>query len=82
MGFHLFSDILCGAAIGVLMVLASQILPTPRLAFKALDLQRKWPVVFCVAMFIAMYSLATFAGDIREIASKIAHHRSEAYFRG
>ena len=71
MGFHFFSDILCGAAIGLLMVLASQILPIPRLAFKALDLQRKWPVAFTVAMFAAMYSLATFCADLRTLASVI-----------
>ena len=34
MGIHFLLDILCGAAIGTLMVLASQRLPISRVAFK------------------------------------------------
>ena len=73
MGIHFFSDILCGAVIGASIVLASQRLPIPRVAFKILKLQRKWSVAFCVTMFIATYSLATFGADLRALASVIAH---------
>jgi hypothetical protein len=71
MGIHFFSDILCGAALGALMVLASQRLPIPRVAFKILKLQRKWSVAFCVTMFIATYSLATFGADLRALFNLI-----------
>jgi undecaprenyl-diphosphatase len=71
MGFHFLSDILSGAALGALMVLASQRLPIPRVAFKALTLRRKWPVAFCAALFVATYSLATFATDLRNLGSMI-----------
>ena len=77
MGIHFLSDILCGAAIGTLMVLASQRLPIPRFAFKIPKLQRKWPVAFCLAMFVVTYSLATFAADLRSLASAIPHHSSD-----
>jgi membrane-associated phospholipid phosphatase len=76
MGIHFLSDILCGAALGVPMVLASQRLPIPRFAFKTLKLQRKWPLAFCAAIFVATYSLATFGADLRTLASVIAHHGS------
>jgi undecaprenyl-diphosphatase len=72
MGIHFLSDILCGAALGVSVVLASQRLPIPCVAFQILKLQRKWPLAFCVAMFIAAYSLATYCADFRELASFIA----------
>jgi membrane-associated phospholipid phosphatase len=74
MGIHFFSDILSGAALAVPIVLASQKLPIPRFGFKILKLQRKWPVAFCAAMFVATYSLATFGADVREFASLIVHH--------
>lgn len=74
MGIHFLSDILCGAALGAPMVLASQRLPIPPVAFKILKLQRKWPVAFCAAMFVATYSLATFGADLRDLASVIAHN--------
>jgi membrane-associated phospholipid phosphatase len=77
MGIHFLSDILCGAAIGTLMVLASQRLPIPRFAFKIPKLQRKWPVAFCCAMFVGTYSLATFGADARALASMIPHHSSD-----
>jgi hypothetical protein len=77
MGIHFLSDILCGASIGTLMVLASQRLPIPRVAFKIPKLQRKWPVAFCSVMFIATYSLATFGADLRTLASMIPHHSSD-----
>jgi membrane-associated phospholipid phosphatase len=77
MGIHFLSDILCGAAIGTLMVLASQRLPIPRVAFKIPKLQRKWPVAFCSVMFVATYSLATFGADLRTLASMIPHHPSD-----
>src|ERR1700758_2370976 len=57
MGIHFLSDILCGAAIGTLMVLASQRLPIPQIAFQIPRLQRKWPVAFCFALFAVAYSL-------------------------
>jgi membrane-associated phospholipid phosphatase len=68
MGIHFLSDILSGAAIGALMVLASQRLPIPPVAFKISKLHRKWPVAFCVATFVATYLLATFAADLRTLA--------------
>ena len=68
MGIHFLSDILSGAAIGALMVLASQRLPIPPVAFKISELQRKRPVAFCVAIFVATYLLATFAADLRTLA--------------
>jgi membrane-associated phospholipid phosphatase len=71
MGIHFLSDILSGAALGALMVLASQRLPIPRVAFKTLTLSRKWPVAFCAALFVAAYSLATFATDLRNLGSMI-----------
>ena len=71
MGFHFFSDILCGVALGAALVLASQKLPIPCLPFKILKLQRKWSIAFCVTMFIATYSLATFAADLRELGNMI-----------
>jgi membrane-associated phospholipid phosphatase len=71
MGIHFLSDILCGAALGLAMVLASQRLPIPRVAFQILKVQRKWPVAFCAAMFLATYSLATFAEDLRTLAGMI-----------
>ena len=74
MGIHFFSDLLCGAALGAPVVLASQRLPIPRVAFEILELDRKWPVAFCVAMFIATYSLATFGADLRWLSSLIMHH--------
>ena len=77
MGIHFLSDILCGAAIGTLLVLASQRSPIPRVAFKLPELQRKWPVAFCLAMFVVTYSLATFAADLRSLASAIPHHSSD-----
>jgi undecaprenyl-diphosphatase len=77
MGIHFLSDVLCGAAIGTLMVLASQRLPIPRVAFKIPKLQRKWPVAFCSVMFVATYSLATFGADLRTLASMIPHHSSD-----
>jgi hypothetical protein len=73
MGIHFLSDILCGAALGVSMVLASQKLAIPRFAFQILKLQRKSPVAFCAVMFVATYSLATFGADLRELAKVIAH---------
>jgi membrane-associated phospholipid phosphatase len=76
MGIHFLSDILCGAAIGTLMVLASQRLPIPRVAFKLPKLQRKWPVAFCLAMFVVTYSLATFGADLRNLANAIPHRSS------
>jgi membrane-associated phospholipid phosphatase len=69
MGIHFLSDILCGAALGAPIVLASQSFAIPHAAFKILKLQRKWPLAFCVAMFVATYSLATFGADLRELAS-------------
>jgi undecaprenyl-diphosphatase len=77
MGIHFLSDILCGAAIGTLMVLASQRLPIPQVAFQIPKLQRKWPVAFCSAMFVVTYSLATFGADLRTLASTIVHHSSD-----
>ena len=77
MGFHFLSDILCGAAIGTLMVLASQRLPFPKVAYQIPKLQRKWPVAFCSAMFVVAYSLATFGADLRTLASTIVHHSSD-----
>jgi hypothetical protein len=77
MGIHFLSDILCGAAIGILMVLASQRSPIPRVAFKLPELQRKWPVAFCLVMFVVTYSLATFAADLRSLAGAIPHHSSD-----
>ena len=77
MGIHFLSDILCGAAIGTLMVLASQRLPIPRVAFKIPELQRKWPVAFCSSMFVVTYSLATFGADLRNLANIIPHHSSD-----
>jgi membrane-associated phospholipid phosphatase len=74
MGIHFLSDILCGAVIGTLMVLASQRLPIPHVAFQIPKLQRKWPVAFCSAMFVVAYSLATFGADLRTLASTIVHH--------
>jgi undecaprenyl-diphosphatase len=71
MGIHFFSDVLCGAALGVSMVLASQRLPIPRVSFQILKVQRKWPVAFYAAMFLATYSLATFAADLRTLGSVI-----------
>src|SRR6185437_17033776 len=56
MGFHFFSDILCGVALGAGLVLASQKLPIRCLAFKILKLQRKRWIAFCVTMFIATHS--------------------------
>jgi PAP2 superfamily len=76
-GIHFLSDILCGAAIGTLMVLASQRLPIPQVAFQIPKLQREWPVVFCSAMFVVAYSLATFGADLRTLASTIVHHSSD-----
>jgi membrane-associated phospholipid phosphatase len=77
MGIHFLSDILCGAVIGTLLVLASQRLPIPPFAFKLPKLQRKWPVAFCSAMFLVTYSLATFGADLRALASMIPHHSSD-----
>jgi membrane-associated phospholipid phosphatase len=77
MGIHFLSDILCGAAIGTLMVLASQRLPIPRFAFKIPMLQRKWPVAFCSALFVVTYSLATFGADLRALARMIPLHSSD-----
>jgi membrane-associated phospholipid phosphatase len=77
MGIHFLSDVLCGAAIGTLMVLASQRLPIPRVAFKIPKLQRKWPIAFCSVMFVATYSLATFGADLRTLAGMIPHHSSD-----
>ena len=74
MGIHFLSDILCGAAIGTLTVLASQRLPIPRVALNLPKLQRKWPVAFCLAMFVGIYSLATFGADVRALASMVPHH--------
>jgi undecaprenyl-diphosphatase len=68
MEFHFLSDILCGAALGMLMVLASQRLPIPRVAFKTLTLQHKWPIAFCATLFVATYLLATEAADVRNLA--------------
>ena len=42
-----------------------------RVAFKILELQRKWSVAFCVTMFIATYSLATFGADLRALFNLI-----------
>jgi membrane-associated phospholipid phosphatase len=36
LGIHFLSDMLCGAALGMSMVLASQRLPIPRAAFQIL----------------------------------------------
>jgi undecaprenyl-diphosphatase len=74
LGIHFLSDILCGAALGVSMVLASQRLTIPCVVFRILKLQRNWPVAFYAAMFVAAYSLATFGADLRELASLLAHH--------
>ena len=74
LGIHFLSDMLCGAALGMSMVLASQRLPIPRAAFQILKLQRKWPVAFGIAMFVAWYSLATFCYDLRKLAFLIPHH--------
>jgi hypothetical protein len=60
------------------MVLASQRLPIPRAAFQILKLQQKWPVAFCIAMFVAWYSLATFCYDFRKLAFLIPHHMFRA----
>ena len=74
LGIHFFSDILSGAAFGTLMVIASQRIPISRVAFRFLELQRKWPCAFCAAMFAATYSLATFCVDLRWLSSLIKHN--------
>jgi undecaprenyl-diphosphatase len=68
MGIHFFSDVLCGAALGASMVLASQRLPIPHIAYQILKVQQEWPVAFCIALFLVTYLLATFGADIRTLA--------------
>ena len=58
MGIHFLSDILCGAALGALTMLASQIADST-CRFPDSEAAAEMAVTFCAAMFVATYMLAT-----------------------
>ena len=58
----------CSRVPKTVLVTCAGNVPIPRVAFKTLTMQHKWPVAFCAALFVATYLLATEAADIRNLA--------------
>jgi undecaprenyl-diphosphatase len=71
LGFHYPSDILGGAAIGVLMVILAQKIPLPCFLYRVLSWERCASPFFYAIAFLASYQLGTLFMDIREIAHLI-----------
>ena len=71
LGYHYPSDILGGAALGILMVLLSQAVPWPPVVYRLLDWERCASPSFYAAAFIASYQAGTLFSDVRAIAHLI-----------
>jgi membrane-associated phospholipid phosphatase len=73
LGVHYLSDILTGAALGILMVVLSQLIPPPAIIYRLLDWERYAPSSFYAISFIASYQVGTLFNDLRSIGSVISH---------
>ena len=71
LGYHYPTDILGGAALGILMVILFQRLPLPPAVYRLLDWERYASPSFYAVGFIASYLVGTLFNDVRAIASLI-----------
>jgi undecaprenyl-diphosphatase len=71
LGFHYPTDILGGAAFGILVVILFQRLPIPRVVYRLLDWERYAPSSFYAVAFLASYQAGTLFNDVRAIGQLI-----------
>ena len=74
LGFHYFTDILAGAAIGILITLTIYNLKIIKILSKRLIiLSNKFPGLFYALLFILSYQIATLFDDSRNLIQSIIH---------
>ena len=74
LGFHYFTDILAGAAIGILIVLTIyNVKITKILSNRIIILSNKFPGLFYALSFILSYQIATLFNDSRKLIEAIIH---------
>jgi undecaprenyl-diphosphatase len=74
LGFHYLSDMIGGAALGVLCVCVIQNIRVPSLTKRVSAMcQAPSPAFYAVA-FCVTYSIATMFSDVRLLAAQLAHH--------
>jgi membrane-associated phospholipid phosphatase len=71
LAYHYPTDILGGAAIGILMVILFHRLPLPSVVYRLLDWERCASPSFYAVAFIASYLAGTLFSDVRAIARLI-----------
>jgi undecaprenyl-diphosphatase len=73
LGLHYPTDVLGGAALGILMVLLFHRLPIPPVAYRLLDWERSASSSFYAVAFLASYQAATLFNDFRAMGSLVVH---------
>ncbi|HEY3990772.1 MAG TPA: phosphatase PAP2 family protein [Acidobacteriaceae bacterium] len=73
LGFHYFSDVIGGAALGVLCVCVMQSLRVAPLRERMSAIYRAPSPAFYAVAFCVSYSIATIFSDVRLIASQLVH---------
>ena len=71
LGYHYPTDILGGAALGILTVILFRRLPVPTVLYRFLDWERYASPSFYAVAFIASYLAGTLLNDVRAIAHLI-----------
>jgi membrane-associated phospholipid phosphatase len=71
LGFHYLSDIIGGAALGILFVRIFQNWHFGRFGGRILDAERYAPALFYMAAFFVSYGIATLFDDVRDLATKM-----------
>lgn len=71
LGYHWTSDILGGAAIGILCVLAFRAIIPRVLLSKALEWEERIPGVFYAFAFLACYQIGTLFEDLRHLGASL-----------
>ncbi len=71
LGFHYLSDIIGGAALGILFVRLFQDWHFGRFGRRILDAERQAPPLFYMAAFFVSYGIATLFDDVRDLATKV-----------
>jgi undecaprenyl-diphosphatase len=73
LGIHYPSDVVSGAVLGILFMLAFERLPLEKLAVRGLAWQKLHPGLFLFIFFFATDALAHLFDDIRNITSPLLH---------
>ncbi|HXR78051.1 MAG TPA: phosphatase PAP2 family protein [Bryobacteraceae bacterium] len=71
LGYHWTSDILGGAAIGILCVLAFRTIVPRVLLSQALTWEERWPGIFYAFAFLACYQVGTLFEDLRHLGASL-----------